>query len=200
MRLVIRRGAALLALVALPLATIQAQQHRPGIRELPREGRQGFWGVFELGAGVEQVNFDNDGLGYSDALTRPEFAIRLGGTVSEHLRLGGELSGWVNEDNGVTETVGGLLLVAQVYPWRRSGFFLKGGAGLAGSTISDDFGGSTSDAGFAAQLGAGYDLRLGRRVFLVPSVNFNTYRLNGDFGQDYTERITTFGLGIAYQR
>lgn len=196
----IRRAAIATALLSLPLLSLQAQQRRAGIREVGQEGRHGFWGVFEIGAGSERVNFDDDGLGYSDALTRPEFAIRLGGTVNPHLRLGGELNAWVNDRNGITETVGGLMLVAQYYPARRAGFFLKGGAGLGGSSIEDDFGNRSTDGGFVGQLGLGYDIRIGRRVYLVPTANFNVYRLNGDLGQDYTEHIGTLGLGIALQR
>lgn len=197
---VIQRAAALALLMALPLVTAVAQGHRPGIRQVgAAEGRRGFWGVFEVGAGSEAVNFDDDGLGYSDALTRPAFALRLGGTVSQHLRLGGELNGWVNDQAGITETVGAAMFVAQFYPWTRAGLFLKGGLGLGGSSIEDNFGNRSSDGGFAANLGVGYDVRIGRRVYLVPTINVNSYRLNGSSGADYTERIGTIGLGIAYQ-
>ncbi len=199
MQTVIRHAVVLGALMTAPFLALHAQDHRPGIREAGSAVRQGFWGVFELGAGSESVNFDNDGLGYSDNLTRPVVALRAGGTVSRHLRLGGEVNAWINDESGITETVGGLLFIAQVYPWSRSGLFLKGGAGLGWSSVEDDFGGQVSDGGFAANLGIGYDLRIGRRLYLVPTANFNTYRLNGGAGGDYTERVGTLGLGIAFQ-
>jgi hypothetical protein len=199
MQPVIRRAAFAVLLAALPLVPLQAQQHRPGIRDIGAAGRHGFWGVFELGAGSEAVNFDNDGLGYSDQLTRPEFALRLGGTVSRHMRLGGEVNAWVNQRSGLTETVGGVLFVAQLYPSARNGFFLKGGAGLGWSSVEDDFGASISDGGFASNVGVGYDIRIGRQWFLVPTANLNFYRLNGGAGGDNTERVGTIGLGIAYQ-
>lgn len=194
-----RLGAVMALLIALPLVTLHAQGRRRGIRQVEVDGRQGFWGVFEVGAGSEQVNFDNDGLGYSDALTRPVVALRMGGTVSPHFRLGGEVNAWINETSGITETVGVALFIVQAYPWRRSGLFLKGGAGLGWSTVSDNFGGSTTDGGFAANFGIGYDVRVGRRLYLVPTLNVNNYRLNGGAGGDYTERIATLGLGIAWQ-
>jgi hypothetical protein len=198
MQPVIRRAAFAVLLVALPLVPLQAQ-HRPGIRDAGAGGRHGFWGVFELGAGSEAVNFDNDGLGYSDQLTRPECALRLGGTVSRHVRLGGEVNAWVNQRSGITETVGGVLFVAQLYPSARNVFFLKGGAGLGWSSVEDQFGGSISDGGFASNVGVGYDIRIGRQWALVPTANLNFYRLNGGAGGDYTERVGTIGLGIAYQ-
>ena len=152
------------------------------------------------GAGVEQVNFDNDGLGYSDPLTRPAGSLRLGGTPSPHWRLGGEVSTWVNEDGPLTETVGGLQFIAQFYPSRRAGVFLKAGLGLGRSEVEDDFGGVADDYGVGGSVGLGYDVRLGRHVFLVPSVDFAGYELDAGGGDRYRERIATFGLGIAYQR
>jgi hypothetical protein len=196
---VIRRAASVALLLAIPLLSAQAQDHRRGIRQVDRDGRHGFWGVFELGGGSEAVNIDNDALGYSDELVRPSFAIRLGGTVNPHVRLGGEINGWVNDGNGVTETVGGALFVAQLYPSRRAGFFLKGGVGYGWSSVDDDFGADVSDGGFASNVGIGYDIKIGRRLYLVPTANVNFYRLNGSPDGDYTERVGTIGLGIAYQ-
>jgi hypothetical protein len=186
---------ALLLVASIPLA---AQKERRGIRVVDHDERHGFWGVLALGAGTEQVNFDGDDLGWSDAITRPTGALRLGGTINEHVRLGGEAHGWFNDEDAITETVGALLLVAQFYPWARSGLFLKGGLGYAGSTIEDDFGFESSDGGFAGQLGVGYDIRLGRRIFLVPTLDFNGYRF-GDEPDGYSERIAALNIGIAYQ-
>lgn len=189
-----------LALVLLAAPGLTAQHRRHGIRQTDPEGRSGFWGVLTLGAGVEQVNFEDDGIGYSDALTNPAGSIRLGGTLSPHWRLGGELGSWVNDDGPLTETVGGALVIAQYYPGRRTGFFLKAGAGIGRSAIEDDFGGSAEDLGVVGTIGAGWDVRLGRHVFLVPSVDFSQYAFDGGVDGDYRERITTVGLGIAYQR
>lgn len=189
----------LLALVAVFTPELAAQEGRPGIRVAESGARSGFWGVFTIGAGVEQVKFENDPLGFSDPLTRPVVDIRLGGTLSPHWRLGGELSSWINSDNGLTETVSGAMLITQLYPWERRGLFLKAGAGLGQSAIEDDFGELGKDTGFVGALGVGWDIRLGRRVFLVPTVDVSTYALGAGDTQ-YQERITTFGLGIAYQR
>ncbi len=199
MRTALRFPIVALVLTILAAAPLLAQHRRPGIREAGPDGRSGFWGVLSLGAGVEQVNFRNDGLGYSDPLTRGVFAIRLGGTLSQHVRLGGEVGAWVNEDRGITETVGGVMLIGQFYPSERTGLFLKAGAGVGRSALTDDFGTLDEDTGFVGALGVGWDIRLGRRVFLVPTVDFAAYALDGN-GGDYDERITSFGIGIAYQR
>lgn len=189
-----------LALLLLAAPELAAQHRRPGLRHSGPDGRSGFWGVLTGGAGVEQVNFSDDGLGYSDPLTRPAGSLRLGGTLSPHWRLGGEVSSWVNEDGPITETVGGLLFIAQFYPARRAGFFLKAGLGVGRSAVEDDFGGTADDYGLGGSVGLGYDVRLGRHVFLVPSVDFAAYELDAGAGDRYRERVTTFGLGIAYQR
>ena len=195
-----RISLAVLALLLLLAPDISAQHRRHGIRDRGYDGRNGFWGALTLGAGVEQVDFEDDGLGYSDHLTRPAGSVRLGGTLSRHWRLGAEFGSWVNEDGPLMETVGGASLITQFYPGRRAGFFLKGGLGFGRSAVEDDFGSDVEDYGFVGTLGVGWDVRLGRHVFLVPSVDFSQYTFNpGDF-DEYRERITTFGIGIAYQR
>ena len=128
--------------------------------------RHGFWGSLGLGAGAEAVDLVNpdDGFGYSDNLTKPTVQLRLGGTVSPNLRLGGELSSWINSYYGsggdVTETVGGVFGIAQYYPAKRAGFYLKGGLGLGRSAVDYAGGPTISDYGFAAVVGAGYDIRV----------------------------------------
>lgn len=175
------------------------QPDRPGIRRIDSESRHGFWGAFALGAGGEQVNFDDDNLEWSDTRTKPTVALRLGGTLNPHVRLGGEYSAWVNERNGLREVVGGLFLVTQIYPSARNGFFLKGGAGLATSSLDDGFGYTDSDTGFGLQLGLGYDVRLARRLYLVPTLEFAGYRLSTSGSADYSERVGSLNVGIAYQ-
>lgn len=195
------RSAMLVVLaLAVSASSLHAQHRRPGLRHSGPDGRSGFWAVLTGGAGVEQVNFDDDGLGFSDPLTRPVVGVRLGGTLSEHWRLGAEANAWVNERGPLTETVGGMLLVAQFYPSSTAGLFLKGGIGLGRSAIEDDFGNTEADYGAAGSIGLGWDVRLARHLYLVPTVDFANYQLDAGGGGHYRERITTFGLGLAYQR
>lgn len=195
------RTALLVVLVlAVSASSLDAQHRRPGLRHSGPDGRSGFWVVLSGGAGVEQVNFENDGIGFSDPLTRPVVGVRLGGTLSPNWRLGAEANSWVNERGPLTETVGGLLLVAQFYPSRSAGLFVKGGLGIGRSAIEDDFDNTEADYGAAGSIGLGWDVRLARHLFLVPSVDFANYHLDAGGGGHYQERITTFGLGLAYQR
>jgi hypothetical protein len=175
-----------------------AQQARPGLAEVSSE-RGGFWLGGGLGVGVERLNLDDDGRGYSDALARPTISLRLGGTVSPALRLGGEIFAWINESGDATETISSLLFIAQYYPLGRSGLFLKGGAGIGRSAVDFDDGFGTGDTGFAGSVGAGYEIRLSRRLFLTPTVDLMQHRYGGRI-ESYDERILNFGLGVTYQR
>ena len=203
MRPVARRTAlVLLAAFVLP-TTLLAQRdhrgdHRRGLRHI-EDGRRGFWGVLSVGAGAERVDLEGDGFGYSDELTRPVVALRLGGTVNRHLRLGGELNSWINERNDVTETVSALMLIAQYYPSARAGLFLKGGVGIGRSAVEFEDGFDIGDTGFAGAIGAGWDIKLGRRFALVPTVDWAHHTYAGDPGEGYKERILTVGLGFALQ-
>lgn len=166
--------------------------------------RHGFWGSFGIGAGAEAVDLVNpdDGLGYSDNLTKPTVQLRLGGTVNPHLRLGGELSSWVNSyyDSGsVTESVSGLFGIAQFYPGRRAGFYLKGGLGLGRSALDYSGGPTISDYGWAAVLGAGYDIRVGRHLAITPTLDFQHHDYSGAQDGGYRERIWAVGVGLTYQ-
>ena len=100
-----RRFAVALLVVSVS-PQLEAQTPRKGIAEVqPAPLRGGFWGSIGFGAGMERVDLDGDAFGYSDALWRPTFNFRLGGTVKQVLRLGGEVNVWTNYQNGITETL-----------------------------------------------------------------------------------------------
>src|SRR5438045_124497 len=63
-------------------------------------------------------------------------ALKLGGTPSPRVRLGGEVNVWTKDMNGVTESVGNISAAAYLYPTARSGFFVKGGVGVASFQLS----------------------------------------------------------------
>ena len=93
--------------------------------------------------------------GYSDALWRPTFNFRLGGTVKQVLRLGGEVFVWTNYQNGITETLVSLMPIVQVYPIRTAGLNFRGGAGFAWSSVTDNYyyGVTSGDNGFGTLVG-----------------------------------------------
>ena len=145
---------------------------------------------------------EGDEFGYSDNLTKPTVQIRLGGTVNPHLRLGGELSSWINSyyDSGnVTETVSGVLGIAQFYPAARAGFYLKGGLGLGRSAVDYSGGPTISDLGFAAVVGLGYDIRVARHLAITPTLDFQYHDYSGAQGGGYRERIGALGVALTYQ-
>ncbi len=125
--------------------------------------RHGFW--FAGGAGYGS-------LGSSDDWSIPResggsASISMGGTLSQHVQLGGGVDVWAKSQNGVKMSVGTVTALARLYPWARGGLYVV--AGLGGSTeIVSAPGLSGSTTGVGAALGLGYDIRVGRSVSLSP--------------------------------
>jgi hypothetical protein len=161
-------------------------------------GRAGFWGGLSLGAGGEAFDL-RDGAGYSEELYRPTISLRLGGTVSPSLRLGGEVLAWINERDFETESLTSVLFIGQLYPITSTGLYLKGGLGLGRNAVEFDGGGDVGDTGFAGLLGAGWEIRLGRRWYLNPSFDIVEHRYTGRGEERYRERLVNFGLGVLFQ-
>ena len=63
--------------------------------------------------------------------------------------------------------------------------------------FDDGFG--VGDTGFAGLLGAGWEVRVGRRWYLNPAVDLVEQRYSGRGGERYRERIVNFGLGVLFQ-
>ena len=211
-----RRTTACLALLALAAgatnsAAAQGRGRDRGLVELPPEGtRRGVFLTGGLGDGSEQYRYsDSDPYVYSPALGKPSLLLRLGGTPSQNVRLGGEFFGWWNHRNDVgggvaaTEYFTALLLTAEFYPGQRSGFFLKGGAGLGWNGVSFYNGSGNQLSGFAWTAGAGYEFPLSRSIALGPAVDF--YQASFDNSRDasdpYTlsERVLNLGVQITFQ-
>jgi len=152
----------LLGLVAAPLAA----QEQP-VQRVPRV-HSGFWIGVGAGLGYNMTDFGG--------VTRGGFSgyFRLGGTVSQRLMLGFEVAGWGKEETGRTVTRANGSFVAAYYPSVAGGFFAK--AGIGGSSVSDEQvqGNTTTtvtEDGLGATVGAGYDIRLGRNMYLTPNLD-----------------------------
>jgi hypothetical protein len=197
----LRVTTASLYLTLLPLFTaatqVHAQQPPPGLVEVKEGGRRGFWFGLGLGAGGESN--DLGGPGYSTLFYQPTISLRAGGTVSSHLRLGGEFLSWFDEQGDAVASLSSALFIAQFYPLSKAGFYLKAGAGIGRNAVNFDDGFDVGDTGFAGLVGAGYEVRLGRRFYLNPSVDLVGHSYRGRFNGDYTERLVNFGLGIVFQ-
>jgi hypothetical protein len=198
MRIEWRAISAAIALLLTAAAGAWAQDAPRGLSVVHEGGRAGFWGGLSLGAGGEAFDL-RDGAGYSEELYRPTVSLRLGGTVSPSLRLGGEVLAWINERDFETESLTSVLFIGQLYPITSTGLYLKGGLGLGRNAVEFDGGGDVGDTGFAGLLGAGWEIRLGRRWYLNPSFDIVEHRYTGRGEERYRERLVNFGLGVLFQ-
>jgi hypothetical protein len=175
-----------------------AQDSPEGLVEVRESSRHGLWLGLGLGAGGESYDL-RPSVGYSEVLYRPTVSFRIGGTVSQQLRLGGEVLSWINESGPAVESLTSALFVAQFYPFSSAGLYLKGGLGIGRNAVEFDDGYDEADTGFAGLLGAGYELRLSRRFFLNPVIDLVGHRYSNGLIGDYQERLVNFGLGIMLQ-
>ncbi len=128
--------------------------------------------------------------------------LRLGGQLLPGLVIGAEANGWMKGENDVDERMWGATAVAYWYPNRRGGLYWKGGLGLLSHRTEDDqdvFG----TTAFAVQLGAGYELGLGSRVYLAPYANVSatpfggTLKFNGaEILDDANLVLIQLGVGL----
>lgn len=198
----LRVTAASLPLTLLTLLgprTLAGQQPPPGLVEVRDTGnRHGFWFGLGLGAGGESFDL-RDGAGYSNAFYKPTVSLRAGGTLGRNWRLGGEVLSWINERARAVESLSSFLFVAQFYPIKAAGLYLKGGLGVGRNAVDFGDGFNVGDTGFAGLVGAGYELRLGRQFYLNPVVDLVGHRYDARAGGSYRERLVNFGLGILVQ-
>ena len=198
----VRRGIGAAAALLL-LGSAAAAQETPrdpprGLVEVHDSNRHGFWGALGVGAGGEAFDL-RDGLGYSSDLYRPTISLRLGGTPDPHLRLGGELSAWIDDHGDRTESLSNLLFIGQLYPAASTGLYLKGGLGIARNEVDFDQGFGVGDTGFAGSIGAGWEVRVGKNWFINPGVDLTEQRYTGRGGDRYRERILNFGVNVLFQ-
>ena len=194
----LRRGVTAAAAILFLGGAASAQQTPRGLVEVRDGGRHGFWGGLGVGAGGEGFDL-RDGAGYSEELYRPTISLRLGGTPSQYVRLGGEILAWIDDQGRQTESVSSILFVGQFYPSPGAGLYLKGGLGVGRHEVDFDDGFGVGDTGFAGLLGAGWEVRVGRKIYLTPAVDLVQQRYTGRGGDRYRERILNFGVGVLFQ-
>lgn len=166
--------------------------------------RSGFWGTLGFGVGSESFSVP-PGVQPPGWLASPTFNMRIGGTPNVHLRLGGELISWYNDDGAYSQTLGGTLGIAQLYPSVTQGFFLKGGGGYAWNSFGEDYYcnwyycyqyGYAEDSGFVWSVGAGWEIPVSRKVNIVPTVDYYESYFGGRYTDNYTERLWNFGVAV----
>jgi len=177
------------ALLAL-LGTTAVQAQHPQVR-------QGFWIGFGLGFG--SLGLSCNGCSSIDRESGLSGFLKMGGTISDKLLLGGETNGWSKKIQGTMVTAGDLAFTAYYYPAPANGFFLRGGLGFA--SYQEE--GENAAAGFGLTFGAGYDIRVGTNFSLTPVANF-IWGSVGDVGSGglvipgLKENIFQIGLGFTW--
>ena len=195
----LRRGVMAAAAILFLGGAAAAQQKTPrGLVEVRDARRHGFWGALGVGAGGEAFDL-RDGAGYSGDLYRPTISLRLGGTPSQYLRLGGEILGWIDDQGRRTESLTSILFIGQFYPAPAPGSISRAASDWAGTRSTSTIGFGVGDTGFAGLLGAGWELRVGRRLYLNPAIDLVQHRYTGRGGDRYRERIVNFGMGVLFQ-
>jgi len=184
---------ALWCVLALATGSVLAAQQPPE--------RKGFWIAFGFGYGSATSSCDSCTAGGREGALSG--FLKMGGTPSPRLLLGGETNGWVRNDSGSTVTRGNASFAAYYYPVATSSFFLKGGVGYSVYRAQTSFV-NWSGSGFGLLAGAGYDVRVGRNISLTPVINFFAGLLGsvdapGYVGSGgYSQNIVQVALGITF--
>jgi hypothetical protein len=182
-----------------------------GAQRTDRPHRSGLWG--EIGAGPGRIRIGCSGCTDVVAASAPASYLRIGGTVSDHVVIGLEVFslldrafGFSSGDTTTTAATATATIVVLWFPTRR-GFFVKGGAGLAGGqfTIPGTAGADTSTGGgIGMTFGFGWDFALSRRFAIT--TNFAAYvTAVGDVvlpGQRVDDVIATMyqaGIGFTFR-
>ncbi len=185
MRALIASLVSLTVLACLAATTARAQ--RP-------QARQGFWIGFGLGYGEAYVTCAACGTASEGG---PAGFLRLGGTLSPKVLLGGAVNAWSKSSQGATEILGNVTGSISYYPAAASGFFVTGGIGLSHYNLSGY--GATSSTGWGVRAGAGYDIRVGRMISLTP-VSELTYGggLSPHGQTGWKQTVIDLGLGVTF--
>jgi hypothetical protein len=142
-----------------------------------RVAHAGFYIGAGLGGGWARVGGD-----FSDAT---EFgysgSLRLGGHAKPNLLIGGETNGWYKsaDAGGVNTSWMSLMVTTSVYPGKDLPLFVKAGLGGMLTTGRIEGFGSYTSARFAIQVGAGFDIKIGRSS----AVNIMANWIQGFSGQ-----------------
>lgn len=147
---------ALIVITGLSATSLGAQ--RPQIR-------QGFW--VSMSGGTGNLNWSCDGCAKLDH-GGGAIALRLGGSTSQNVLLGAEFN-YVLVDLGTAEINGGYAaFTVYWYPRATGGLFIKGGAGVGTFYRHSSDTVTAQSTSAAVLLGAGYDIRVGRKISVNP--------------------------------
>jgi len=173
--------------------------------------RRGFWLGFGLGGGANLTTTLDDGSpgGFAGSF-------RAGGTLNPKWLLGGESIGWVRDVEEETWAYrSNFSAIVMFYPSATGGWFLKAGPSISvlneTSAVSNQVDGvdivatvSANEVGFGGTFGVGYDLKIGRNLYLVPELSYLLQAFSGRVTDTPlgtipgTNSILVFTLGLTW--
>jgi len=182
-------------LVAAPAARTQTEQ--PGPR-----AHDGFWVGFSAGTGSART--------FCDACTSNPWirssvsSLKLGGTPNQNLRIGAAIDAWGRSAGGYSEIEGNFTFSLYYYPSTTKGLYLTGGLGAAQyiyRTSPQVYG-----IGVGLTGGAGYDVPLGRHIFLTPCVvytwgnvgNVEDQQTYETVAANWKQEFVSLEVGVSY--
>ena len=149
----------------------------------------GFWLGGGLGVGLTDEAAGDD--------AGPAGYLRMGGTPSDRVLLGGEVIGLSRDVGDATVSQANTTFSVLYYPSSPGGLFAKAGVGFASAVVSTDVAGGTftsDESGFGLTFGAGYDVRIGRNLYLTPNLDV----LVQTFDEFADSNLFLFTLGIGF--
>src|SRR5256885_6405085 len=198
-----REGSMRTAACILGAATLLGVTASAARAQYPQR-REGFWIGFGLGYGSANVTCDTCGSGpRTGGVTA---FLKLGGTPSRNLLIGGAINAWSHQSGGATETMGNVTASLYYYPVASGGLFLTGGVGFSDYNV--DTSPSYDGTGWGFTAGVGYDIRVGRNVSLTPVANFvyggvgglNGSGGGGPFAPGWEQKGGGLGFGGPFHR
>lgn len=162
--------------------------------------REGFWWSFGFGGAQGKLVCD---ICADESKVDLSGEVRLGGTLSQHWLLGGEVNGWTGKGGTGTVTRRALsaTVIALWYPWAEGALFLKGGAGVIAYRAVDGVDAITATRP-AFELGTGYEWRVAPAFSISPFVNYvrgipGELRFNGEaIADDAGVSFVQFGISL----
>jgi len=148
-------------LLAMPMPLLGQRPSAGSVRAPDGQARRGFW----IGLGAGPATAACRGCGEA-AQAGVSGYLRMGGTLSEHLRIGGETNLWTGSQLGTRETLGFLTADIYWFPDRAIPLFVKVGVGAMQHRAA-----TVTATAAAGTTGLGYELRVTRTLSLVPFLN-----------------------------
>jgi len=140
------------------------------------QDRHGFMIGANLGGGTAAVSASGGGASVSSSREAGVAGnFRFGWGLTPNLTLGLESNAWTKSESGSTVAFTVSALTATYYPNPHQGFYVRAGVGGGSQKLSVDQGGISavaSQTGFGFTGGLGYEMRLGRKWSLGPSLDY----------------------------